>query len=256
MFLIDTHCHLYSEDFDLDLQAVIDRAVEAEVKKIFLPNIDEASTARMHAITELYPNLLVPMMGLHPCSVKADYESVLANMLLRFDTFNYCAVGEIGIDLYWDSTFKAEQIHAFEIQIEWAKTKNLPIVIHVRNSFDEVFEVLDRLNNDHLRGIFHCFSGNLDQAHHALSYGGFKLGLGGVLTFKKSGLDQVISEIELEDLVLETDSPYLAPTPHRGKRNEPAYVRLVAQKLAEIKGLTLQQIAEQTTINALTIFEK
>lgn len=254
MIFTDTHCHLYSEDFNDDRQAVIDRAFEQGVNRIFMPNVDEDSIEGMHALHLQYPDKCKAMMGLHPCSVKEDYLQVLDKMSKRFGQYSYTAVGEIGIDLYWDSTFKKEQIHAFEIQIGWAKELGLPIVIHVRNSFDEVFEVVDRVNDERLKGIFHCFSGTLDQAKHVLNYGGFKLGIGGVLTFKKSGLDAVVSEISLEHLVLETDAPYLAPTPFRGKRNEPAYVVNVAQKLAEIQGTTLDRIAEVTTKNSIEVF--
>ncbi len=255
MLFTDTHCHLYSEDFAADREEVTNRAFEQGVNRIFLPNVDEDSIAGMHELTVTYPTQCFAMMGLHPCSVKEDFEQVLNRMRLRFGQTPYVAVGEIGIDLYWDSTFKAQQIKAFEIQIEWAKEFALPIVIHVRNSFDEVFEVMDRLNDDRLTGIFHCFSGDLNQAKKAIDYGGFKLGIGGVVTFKKSGLDAVVSEIDLKHLVLETDSPYLAPTPYRGKRNEPSYVVNVAQKLAELHGTTLDRIATITTENSKEIFK-
>lgn len=255
MVLTDTHCHLYSEDFNADRSEVKERAFQQGVTRIFLPNVDQESIQGMHALTQQYPNDCFAMMGLHPCSVKADFLEILDSMHNRFSQFPYVAVGEIGIDLYWDSTFKKEQIHAFEIQIEWAKELQLPIVIHVRNSFDEVFEVVDRLNDDRLRGIFHCFSGDLNQAKHIINYGGFKLGIGGVLTFKKSGLDAVVSELDLAHLVLETDSPYLAPTPFRGKRNEPVYIVNIAQKLAEIHGTTVEKIAQITTSNSIEIFK-
>lgn len=255
MILTDSHCHLYSEDFNEDRGEVLQRAIDAGVHRIFLPNVDEDSIVGMHELADRFSDHCYAMMGLHPCSVKADFESVLAGMRKRFEERKYVAVGEIGIDLYWDSTFKQEQIQAFEIQIQWAKDLGLPIVIHVRNSFDEVFEVVDRMNDDRLTGIFHCFSGTKDQAQHVINYGGFKLGLGGVLTFKKSGLDEVVSDIDMKHLVLETDAPYLAPTPNRGKRNEPSYIKLVAQKLAEIKGATLDQVAEITTANTREIFK-
>ncbi len=256
MQFTDTHCHLYSEDFNEDRIQVLERALETGVSRIFLPNVDEESIAGMMDLVSTYPTNCFAMMGLHPCSVKEDYQSVLASMRPLFATHPFSAVGEIGIDLYWDTSFKQQQIEAFETQIGWAKELLLPIVIHVRNSFDEVFEVLDRLNDERLSGIFHCFGGSLEQANKVIGYGGFKLGLGGVLTFKKSGLDAVIQEIDMKHLVLETDAPYLAPTPNRGKRNEPAYVKLVAQKLAEIKGLTLDQVAAITTENSKIVFKK
>ncbi len=256
MIFTDSHCHLYSEDFKDDRAEVILRSFDAGVSRIFMPNVDDDSIDGMHALANQYPDNCFAMMGLHPCSVGADWETVLAGMHKRFEQFNYIAVGEIGIDLYWDTTFKQEQIQAFEMQIGWAKEMALPIVIHTRNSFDEVFEVVDKLNDDRLSGIFHCFSGDLDQAKHVLNYGGFKLGIGGVLTFKKSGLDAVVSEIGLEHVVLETDAPYLAPTPFRGKRNEPSYIVNVAQKLAEIHGKTIEEIAKITTQNSIEIFKR
>ncbi len=256
MLFTDTHCHLYSEDFNPDRETVIQHAFNEGVSRIFLPNVDADSIPGMMELAAKYPNNCFAMMGLHPCSVKEDFEKILANMRPWFEKHPFSAVGEIGIDLYWDKTFQAQQVKAFETQIGWARELGLPIVIHVRNSFDEVFEVVDRLNDERLTGIFHCFTGNLEQAQHIVNYGGFKLGLGGVLTFKKSGLDEVIEHIDMKHLVLETDAPYLAPTPNRGKRNEPAYIKLVAQKLAEVKGLTLEQVAEITTQNSIDIFKK
>lgn len=256
MILTDTHCHLYSEELAEDREAVIQCAFDQGVQRIFMPNVDNDSIEGMHALSEKFPNKCFSMMGLHPCYVQPNYMEVLAGMRKRFYSYPYVAVGEIGIDLYWDKTYIKEQIHAFEIQIEWAKELGLPIVIHTRNSFDEVFEVMDRLNDDRLRGIFHCFSGDLEQAKRAIAYGDFKLGIGGVLTYKKSGLDAVVQELDLQHLVLETDAPYLAPTPFRGKRNEPSYVVHVAQKLAEIHGKTLEYIAEITTQNSIDLFKK
>ncbi|MES2627380.1 MAG: TatD family hydrolase [Bacteroidota bacterium] len=254
MLFTDTHCHLYSDDFNEDREAIAASAFVKGVERIFLPNVDERTIDGMHELVQLYPGKCFAMMGLHPCSVGPGYEEVLDRMHRRFETHPYVAVGEIGIDLYWETKYKAEQIRAFETQIEWAKNLGLPIVIHTRNSFDEVFEVLDRLNDERLRGIFHCFSGDTFQAKRALAYGGFKLGIGGVLTFKKSGLDVVVNDLDLNDLVLETDAPYLAPTPFRGKRNEPSYLLHVAQKLAEIHGTTVERVAQITTINSKEIF--
>jgi len=253
--LIDTHTHLYSDQFNDDRHEVIQSAINNGVERLLLPNIDLESIDGMHQLVKDYPNVCYPMMGLHPCSVGADYKDVLAKMKSHLETSKYIAVGEIGMDLYWDKTFINEQADALKIQVEWAKEMNLPIVIHVRDAFDEIFEVIDPLNDDSLTGIFHCFTGDLQQANKILNYGGFKLGLGGVLTFKNSGLDKVVSEIDLKHLVLETDSPYLAPTPHRGKRNESSYVNLVANKLADIKEISLDEVANTTTQNAVEIFK-
>lgn len=253
--LIDTHTHLYSDQFNDDRHEVIQSAINNGVERLLLPNIDLESIDGMHQLVKDYPNVCYPMMGLHPCSVGADYKDVLAKMKSHLETSKYIAVGEIGMDLYWDKTFINEQADALKIQVEWAKEMNLPIVIHVRDAFDEIFEVIDPLNDDSLTGIFHCFTGDMQQANKILNYGGFKLGLGGVLTFKNSGLDKVVSEIDLKHLVLETDSPYLAPTPHRGKRNESSYVNLVANKLADIKEISLDEVANTTTQNAVEIFK-
>jgi len=253
--MIDTHTHLYSDQFDEDRDEVILNAINNGVDKLFLPNIDLESIDGMHALAKKYPNNCFPMMGLHPCSVGEDYKTVLNEMKTHLENNKYIAIGEIGMDLYWDKTLKNEQADALKVQIEWAKQMKLPIVIHVRDAFDEIFEVIDPLNDDTLTGIFHCFTGNIDQANKVLNYGGFKLGLGGVLTFKNSGLDKVVDQIDMEHLVLETDSPYLAPTPNRGKRNESVYVNLVAEKLATIKQLGLDEIDRITTQNALDIFK-
>lgn len=253
--LIDTHAHLYSDQFDEDRDEVIQNAINSGVEKLLLPNIDLESIDGMHQLVKDYPNNCFPMMGLHPCSVGEDYKDVLTKMKSLLDLNKYIAVGEIGMDLYWDKTFINEQADALRIQIEWAKKMCLPIVIHVRDAFDEIFEVIDPLNDDNLTGIFHCFTGDLNQANKILNYGGFKLGLGGVLTFKNSGLDKVVSEIDIKNLVLETDSPYLAPTPHRGKRNESNYVNLVANKLSDIKSISVDEVAKITTQNANEIFK-
>jgi TatD DNase family protein len=253
--LIDSHTHLYSDQFDEDRDNVIQSAINNGVEKLLLPNIDLESIEGMHQLVKDYPNVCYPMMGLHPCSVGTDYKEVLSKMKSLLDANKYIAVGEIGMDLYWDKTFINQQADALKIQIEWAKEMNLPIVIHVRDAFDEIFEVIDAINDDSLTGVFHCFTGDLNQANKVLNYGGFKLGLGGVLTFKNSGLDKVVSEIEMKHLVLETDSPYLAPTPHRGKRNESNYVNLVADKLSDIKSISVDEVAKITSQNAIEIFK-
>ena len=252
--LIDTHTHLYLDAFNDDRDAMIRRALEAGVTQLLLPNIDLASVDGMHALCDAYPGMCFPMMGLHPCDVKSGFEEVLSAMREKFSQRNYVAVGEIGIDLYWDKTTLPMQIHAFETQIVWAKELELPIVIHARDSFKEIFEVMDRLHDERLCGVFHCFTGNLQQAQKILDYGNFLMGIGGVLTYEKSGLAEVVKDIPLEKLVLETDSPFLSPKPYRGKRNESAYVKFVAEKLAEVKQTDLASIALQTSQNARKMF--
>lgn len=254
MQLTDTHTHLYTDAFDLDIDEVIQKAIEKGVSKFFLPNIDVSSIDHMMDLAKKYPEHCFPMMGLHPCAVKENYEqelSVIANWLERF---SFCAVGEIGIDLYWDKTFVKEQEEAFRQQINMAKQHDLPFVIHCRDAFDEIFAVLDELNDAKMRGIFHCFTGSVEQAHRVLEYGGFKLGIGGVVTFKNGGLDKVLEHVNLSDIVLETDSPYLAPTPYRGKRNESKYLYHIAEKVSTIYHMPIEEIAEVTTANAREVF--
>ena len=252
---IDTHTHLYSDAFGEDRDAMILRAMDAGVGKMLLPNIDADSIPGMLDLEKKYPGHCYPMMGLHPTSVKEDWEAQLAAMKKQLSERQFIAVGEIGIDLYWDTQFKTQQVAAFIEQISWAKELNLPIVIHARNSFPEIFEVLDQHNDDRLRGIFHCFTGTFEDAQKIRSYGGFLFGIGGVLTFKKSGLDEVVRQLDLQELVLETDSPYLAPAPHRGKRNESAYIPLIADKLSDIFEMPVNRIAEITTQNAQSMFK-
>lgn len=254
MIFIDTHTHLYVDQFNGDRNEVVEKAIDSGITKFFLPNIDLDSIEPMHQLVEEYPDHCFPMMGLHPCSVNSNWQEVLNVMKKKLDAYSYCAIGEIGIDLYWDKSTLAIQKEAFAEQIKWAKEKNLPIAIHVREAFDETFEVLDKLNDDQLTGVFHCFTGTLSQAEHILEYKGFKLGIGGVLTFKNSGLDKVLEQIDLEHLILETDSPYLAPTPHRGKRNESDYTTLIASRLAEVKNCSIETVAQVTTENALKLF--
>ncbi len=253
--LIDTHSHLYLPQFDEDREAMLQRALEADVRKIFLPNIDLDSIAGMLALCDAHPQVCYPMMGLHPCDVKENYKEVLSLIRSEFDKRKFIAVGEIGIDLYWDKTTLDIQVDAFKQQIDWAKQMQIPIVIHARESFDEIFAVLDEVNDESLFGVFHCFTGNESQANKVIDYGGFMMGLGGVLTYPKSGLDAVVKSIPLKYLILETDSPYLTPIPHRGKRNESAYVKIIAEKLALCKGVSLEEIALSTTQNALTLFK-
>jgi TatD DNase family protein len=252
--MIDTHTHLFSTEFDADRDLIIQNALDAGVSKMLLPNVDLDSIARMHELTEKFPENCYPMMGLHPCSVTEKWEEELAVIKSWLDKKNYCAVGEIGIDLYWEKSTLEFQKKAFRQQIKWAKEKNLPIVIHVREAFEETFQIVDELNDKNLTGVFHCFTGNLEQANHILNYGGFKLGIGGVVTFKNGGLDKVLPHIDLEHLVLETDSPYLAPVPHRGKRNESSYLKIIAEKLAELKGVSFETVDSITTENAIALF--
>lgn len=255
MILIDTHTHLYSEEFAQDRSEMIQRAIDQHVKKFFVPAIDTSYFEAMLAVKKQFPDHIHLMMGLHPCSVKPDtYKDELAFVKSELQTQQYVAVGEIGVDLYWDKSTLNIQQEAFDVQIKWAKDFDLPINIHCRDAFEETFEVLEQ-NRSQLTGIFHCFSGTYQDAVRAIDLG-LKLGIGGVATFKNGKIDQFLSNIPLEHIVLETDSPYLAPVPYRGKRNESAYVNLVAQKLAAIYQKDFHQIAQQTTKNALEVFKK
>ncbi len=253
-FFIDTHTHLYSDSFLEDRQEMIQRAIDAGVQKMLLPNIDVGSIDGMLDLEKRYPENCYPMMGLHPTSVQADWEKQLSVIEKQLFSRKFIAVGEIGIDLYWETTFKEQQIQAFSKQIEWAKQLQIPIVIHARNSFPEIFEVLDRHNDERLKGVFHCFTGTLEDVRKVQDYGGFIFGIGGVVTFKKSGLDQVVREIPLNQLILETDSPYLSPSPNRGKRNESAYIPFIADKLSDIFEISVEEIAKITSENAEKLF--
>jgi TatD DNase family protein len=256
MKLTDTHTHLYSKEFEADRELLITNAITQGVSSFFLPNVDVDSIPLMLNVEKQYPTNCFAMMGLHPCSVNADVEEKLATIEHWLNQRKFVAIGEIGIDLYWDKTFLKEQQLAFRKQIEWAKKFSLPYVIHSRNSFDEVMEIVTEFKNNNLKAIFHCFSGNVKQAEEIISSGDFMLGIGGVVTFKNSGLDKVVEAIDLKHLVLETDAPYLAPTPFRGKRNEPHYLINIAQKIAEIKNISLEEVAAATTKNAAYIFGK
>ncbi|WP_143884545.1 TatD family hydrolase [Chryseobacterium binzhouense] len=253
--MIDTHTHLYSEEFDNDRKETIQRALEKGVTGFYLPAIDSESHDKMLQLESEYPENIFSMMGLHPCYVKPEsWEKELEIVKNYLDQRNFPAIGEIGIDLYWDKSTLDIQIKAFEQQIDWAIEKDLPIVIHTRESFDETFEVLERKKHPKLRGIFHCFSGNADQAKHALDLN-FLLGIGGVVTFKNGKIDQFLHEIPLEKIVLETDSPYLAPVPHRGKRNESSYLDLIVGKLVNIYNKDFYEISMITTQNAKRILQ-
>lgn len=253
--LIDTHTHLYGEQFDEDRDDVVLECLDNNIQKLLLPNIDSNYTARMLELTNKYPSVCYPMMGIHPCSINDEtIESELAHFDSMLNKQNFIAIGEIGIDLYWDKTTLAAQQKAFEYQIDKAKELGLPIVIHARDSFDEIFEIVDEKHDENLRGIFHCFTGNEEQAQHIINYGNFLMGIGGVVTFKNSGLDAVVSKFPLKHFVLETDSPYLTPAPYRGKRNKSSYLTLIGEKMADIYGCSLPEIAEITSNNAIEMF--
>ncbi|MGB1517869.1 MAG: TatD family hydrolase [Crocinitomicaceae bacterium] len=254
MMFIDTHTHLFVEQFNEDREEVVQRAMDTGVEVMLLPNIDLESIPQMNELAAKYPNNCFPMMGLHPGSVDQNWKQILQTIEKELFENTYIAVGEIGIDLYWSREFEEAQKEVFRQQVLWAKELGKPIVIHAREAFDEIFEIIDELNDESLTGIFHCFTGTLEQANHVINYGGFKMGLGGVLTYKKSGLDKVIENVDLKHLVLETDSPYLPPTPYRGKRNESSYLLHIAEKLADVQSITLKQVAEVTTQNAKEIF--
>ncbi len=247
--MIDTHTHLYLEEFDTDRGDMIQRAMNAGVCQFYMPNIDSNSIDKLLSTEKEFPGICLPMMGLHPCSVDKNFEAELDIVKTWLSIRHFCAVGEIGIDLYWDTTFEKVQEKALLQQIEWALDYELPIVIHSRNTIDLILDMLEPIKDTRLRGIFHCFGGSMEQAERIMKLG-FYMGIGGVLTFKKSGLSETVKNIPLEYLVLETDSPYLAPAPYRGKRNESSYLSIIAQKLADCKGLSVQEIIVTTTINA------
>lgn len=254
MILTDTHTHLYSKEFDADRSILIQKAIEAGVTRFFMPNVDSESIAGMFQVEKQFPDNCYAMMGLHPCSVNATYQHELQVVEYWLSKRKFAAIGEIGIDLYWDKTFFVQQQDAFRRQIQLAKKYELPYVIHSRNSFDEVMEIVNEFRNDNIKAVFHCFSGNAEQAMQVINAGNFKLGIGGVVTFKNSGLDKVVEAIDLKHLVLETDAPYLAPVPYRGKRNEPDYLLQVAKKIAEIKNISLEEVVEVTTENSKDVF--
>ncbi|WP_348823781.1 TatD family hydrolase [Flavobacterium aestuarii] len=251
--LTDTHTHLYSEEFDVDRNEMMQRAIDNGVTRFFVPAIDAACTQSMYDLERNYPNNVFLMMGLHPTYVKDNYLEELQHVENELAKRKFVAIGEIGIDLYWDKTHLFQQQTAFRKQIQLAKQYKLPIVIHCREAFDEIFEILEEEKSPELFGIFHCFTGNYDQALQAISYN-MKLGIGGVVTFKNGKIDQFLDKIDLKHIVLETDSPYLAPIPFRGKRNESSYLINVANKLAQIYGVSANEIATITTDNSIEIF--
>ena len=253
--LIDTHSHIYLPDFDKDRAEMIDRAQKNGISKIYMPNIDRESIPLLYASEQAYPEICIAMMGLHPCSVNEDLTSELEEIEKQLFSRNFSAVGEIGLDYYWDKTFIEQQKDAFVKQMRWAKELNIPIVIHSRDSTTDVLALVRQEKTENLRGIFHCFGGTVEEANSIIELG-FYLGIGGVLTYKKSGLDETLKHIDLKHIVLETDAPYLTPVPFRGKRNEPAHITYVAQKLAEVKNVPLEDIYHATSANAIQIFGK
>lgn len=253
MKLIDTHSHIYSDDFKDDIEEIISNCKNVNIQKILLPNIDSESIPKMNHLVQCFPDMCVPMMGLHPTSVKENYEEELENCKAWLAKGKYCAIGEVGIDLYWDKTFIKEQQIVFDTQINWALGKELPIVIHARDSFNEIFEILEGYRNTKINGVFHSFTGNEEQAQNAIDLG-FLLGINGIVTFKNAGLDKTLASLSLDKLILETDAPYLAPVPKRGKRNESSYLIHIANKLSEIYQVSLDEVAKITSANAEKLF--
>ncbi|GAB3511929.1 TatD family hydrolase [Spirosoma knui] len=257
MQLIDTHAHIYDSQFDEDRDAMLSRAKAHQISQIWMPNCAQETVAGMMALAEQYPDRCLPMMGLHPAYVTETVAEELAAVEDALNRHAFLGVGEIGLDFYWDMTFVDQQFMAFETQLRWAAEQKLPVSMHTRsghdrNAFAEAADLIEKLALPGLTGIFHCFVGTLDEAERAIELG-FKLGIGGVSTFKNGGLDKVLPSIGLEHLVLETDAPYLAPVPHRGKRNESAYLRLIAQRVADLKQISLDDVARHTTANALSL---
>lgn len=255
MNYIETHAHIYSSKFDSDRDQVIQDIRDAGVERVYMPNVDVETIAAMLDCEEKYPGLCIPMMGLHPCDVKEDFREQLVIMEDWLNKRQFAAVGEIGLDLYWDKTFFEQQKEALRIQINWAKERDLPIVLHCRDSMDETISIVKEEHDGNLKGIFHCFNGNLEQANQIIEMG-FLLGIGGVATFKNGGLDKVIPEISIEHLVLETDAPYLAPVPYRGKRNSPAYLPIIAEKIGDYLQMSKEEVALKTKQNALNLFRE
>ena len=254
--MIDTHSHIYAEEFDSDRAEVIARAKAAGITKIILPNVDSESLPRMLQLESEYPGYCFAAIGLHPTSVKENYAEELAIVKKELERREYIAIGEIGIDLYWDKSFLKEQIQVFVQQIEWALEYNLPVIIHVRDSFRETMDVLEQFRGKGLEGVFHSFTGTIDQATEIIDFGGFYIGINGIVTFKNSGLDAVVEQIDAQYLLLETDAPYLTPAPFRGKRNESEYLTLVATKLANTFNMNFNQLTKITTENAYKLFKK
>ncbi len=252
--MIDTHAHIYASEFDQDREEVVQRALAQGIQHILLPNIDLDSIQPMLETEAQFPDICRSMMGLHPCYVDQDVDKTLETIHSWYDKHDFIAVGEIGIDLYWDKTYRAEQEHAFITQLGWAKERDLPVVIHTRDSIQETLALLEKEQDGSLSGVFHCFGGSVEEAQ-AINALGFHLGLGGVTTFKNGGMDKVVPHLDLSKVILETDCPYLAPVPHRGKRNEPAYTELVAKRISELTERPIQEIEEITNNNAKALFK-
>lgn len=254
MHLFDTHSHLFLNDFDTDRAEVIERARRAGISKIVLPAIDSSTHTRVISTAQLAPDLFLPLMGLHPTSVKGNWEAELQHVEQHLKNHRFFGIGEVGIDLYWDKTFVEQQKLAFRRQVQLAKQLALPVIIHTRNAFPEVLEIIDRENDATLRGTFHSFSGTIDDYRHIERYGNFYVGIGGVVTYKNSGLAQLVRQMDLSRIVLETDSPYLPPVPHRGQRNESSYLKYIVLKIAELKSIDATEVARITTRNAAQLF--
>ncbi len=251
---IDTHSHQYAEDFKDDLKEVTQRTIKSGVNKVLMPNIDSGSFELMNKLSKEYPDLYIPMLGLHPCSVKPEtYRYELDFVLSEIQKKNFIAIGEIGMDLYWDKTTQGIQEEALRIQCQLAVDTQLPIALHTRNATKEVLEIINDFSSTNLTGVFHCFGDGIEEANRIIDLG-YKIGIGGVVTFKNSGLDKVIKDVSMENILLETDSPYLAPAPYRGKRNESSYLPLIAQKIADVKQISLEEVAKITTQNARELF--
>jgi TatD DNase family protein len=255
MKLIDTHTHLYVREFREDIDSVVERAINEGVEKFYLPAIDSSENDALLELEKKFPGKMYAMAGLHPCSVKENYKEELAAIEQQLSEREFAAIGETGLDFYWDTTFSKQQYESLHTQAKWAIQYKLPLVLHTRNAIQETIDVIKECKGTGLTGIFHCFSGALSDAKEIID-SGFLLGIGGVVTFKNSGLAEVIKDIDLKYLVLETDAPYLAPSPYRGKRNESSYLKYIVQKIAEIKDLTVEEVAAQTTKNADDIFDK
>jgi TatD DNase family protein len=256
MKFIDTHTHLFASEFKDDIDIVVKNAINSGVSKMLLPNIDSSTTNNMLQLCNKYPQHCFPMIGLHPCSVKKDnIDKEILHVEEMLNKNKFIAIGEIGLDLYWDKSTLSYQKVAFEYQIKLAKKYQLPIVIHVRDSFNEAIEIVEKLNNENLSGVFHCFTGNIQEAERIINLQNFYLGIGGVVTFKNGGINKIINQISLDNIILETDSPYLTPTPFRGKRNESKYLVNIAQKMSEIYEIDINEIANKTSSNAINLFK-
>jgi TatD DNase family protein len=251
MYLIDSHTHLFLEEFDTDRNLVVERALNQSIHKMLLPNVDSSTINKLTDTCKINPKSLFPAIGLHPCSVKDNYQVELDALFKVLQDVKFCAIGEIGIDLFWDKTYYNEQVKVLEMQIGWALHYNLPVILHCRESFEHVYNIVKKYKA--LRGVFHAFTGTLEQAKKIMDLG-FFVGIGGIVTFKNSGLDKIVSEIPLENIVLETDSPYLTPVPYRGKRNEPAYIKHIAKKLSDIFACSLEETAKMTSLNTENLF--